>query len=71
MRSGASSTATRSTGRNSFVAYGKELAREPAASAARDLLAHRKRGPVTLLYAARDEEHNNAVVLKAWLETQA
>jgi uncharacterized protein YeaO (DUF488 family) len=53
------------------VAYAKELAREPAASAARDLLAHRKRGPVTLLYAARDEEHNNAVVLKAWLETQA
>ena len=25
-------------------------------------------GPVTLLYAARDVEHNNAVALKAWLE---
>jgi uncharacterized protein YeaO (DUF488 family) len=26
------------------------------------------RHPVTLLYGARDEEHNNAVVLKAYLE---
>jgi uncharacterized protein YeaO (DUF488 family) len=24
--------------------------------------------PVTLLYAARDETHNNAVALKRWLE---
>ncbi len=24
--------------------------------------------PVTLLYAARDESHNNAVALKQWLE---
>jgi uncharacterized protein YeaO (DUF488 family) len=51
------------------AAYRKELAREPAASAARDLLARRKIGTVTLLYAARDEDHNNAVALKAWLET--
>jgi uncharacterized protein YeaO (DUF488 family) len=51
------------------AAYRKELACEPAASAARDLLAHRKIGTVTLLYAARDEEHNNAVALKAWLES--
>ena len=28
--------------------------------------AHRR--PVTLLYAARDEAHNNAVALKRWLE---
>ncbi len=27
-----------------------------------------KEGPLTLLYAARDEAHNNAVALKAWLE---
>lgn len=27
-----------------------------------------KRGPVTLLYSARDTEHNNAIVLKAYLE---
>jgi uncharacterized protein YeaO (DUF488 family) len=52
-----------------FVAvYRRELAHEPAASAARELLA--RRGTVTLLYAARDEAHNNAVALKAWLEEQ-
>jgi uncharacterized protein YeaO (DUF488 family) len=50
------------------AAYRKELAREPAASAARELLA--RPGFVTLLYAARDEAHNNAVALKAWLEEQ-
>jgi uncharacterized protein YeaO (DUF488 family) len=27
------------------------------------------RGPVTLLYSAKDEEHNNAVALKRYLET--
>lgn len=27
-----------------------------------------KNGNVTLLYGAKDEEHNNAVVLKEWLE---
>jgi uncharacterized protein YeaO (DUF488 family) len=54
------------------AAYRKELVEEPAASATRDLLARRrKRGTVTLLYAARDEDHNNAVVLKAWLDEQA
>ncbi len=26
-----------------------------------------RKGAVTLLYAARDEAHNNAVALKAWL----
>jgi uncharacterized protein YeaO (DUF488 family) len=30
-----------------------------------DRLNHR---PVTLLFAARDESHNNAVALKEWLE---
>jgi uncharacterized protein YeaO (DUF488 family) len=34
----------------------------------RDLLARRRKGTVTLLYAARDEAHNKAVALKAWLE---
>jgi uncharacterized protein YeaO (DUF488 family) len=52
------------------TAYRKELAQEPAASAARDLLARRKR-TVTLLYAARDEDHNNAIALQAWLDEQA
>jgi len=27
-----------------------------------------RKGPVTLLYAARDEEHNGAIVLKTFLE---
>lgn len=54
-----------------LAAYRKELEREPAASAAQALLAQRKRGPVTLVYAARDEDHNNAVALKAWLEEQS
>lgn len=49
------------------AAYAKELQAEPAASAATELRRHARQGPVTLLYAARDEEHNNAVALKAWL----
>ncbi|HXW27190.1 MAG TPA: DUF488 family protein [Xanthobacteraceae bacterium] len=32
------------------------------------LRARLRAGPVTLLYAARDETHNNAVALKEWLE---
>jgi uncharacterized protein YeaO (DUF488 family) len=35
------------------------------------LVARAARHQITLLYAARDEEHNNAVVLKRFLETQA
>jgi len=55
----------------SFVAaYGRELEHEPAASAADRIMARLEREPVTLLYAARDELNNNAVVLKAWLETR-
>ena len=33
----------------------------------RDALA---RGPVTLLYAAKDPDHNNAVALRLWLTVQ-
>jgi len=33
------------------------------------LVAKAKAGTVTLIYAARDEEHNEAVVLKEFLET--
>ena len=29
------------------------------------------RGPVTLLFAVRDETRNNAVALKEWLEDHA
>jgi uncharacterized protein YeaO (DUF488 family) len=34
------------------------------------LLEAARRGNVTLLYGARDTEHNNAVALKAYLEKQ-
>ena len=37
----------------------------------RDLRSRARRGPVTLLYSARDEEHNQAVALKAYLGTRA
>jgi len=50
------------------AAYDGELRREPASTAVASLRGHLRRQPVTLLYAARDETHNNAVALKAWLE---
>ena len=50
------------------TAYYAELEREPAQSAARDLLERLSREPVTLLFAVRDETHNNAVALKEWLD---
>ena len=50
------------------VAYGAELEGAAAQAAARDLEDRLRRGPVTLLYAARDEGRNNAVALEAWLE---
>jgi len=36
--------------------------------AVRPLLEAVRKGPVTLVYGARDQEHNDAVVLKSWLE---
>lgn len=48
-------------------AYGAELQSDEAAEAAKELRRHIRTGAVTLLYAARDEAHNNAVALKAWL----
>jgi len=50
------------------AAYAAELAAEAAQAALQELRARLRKGPVTLLYAARDEVHNNAVALKAWLE---
>jgi uncharacterized protein YeaO (DUF488 family) len=47
--------------------YGSEIAREPAAAALAYLRALVRKQPVTLLYAARDEVHNNAVALKKLL----
>ncbi|APG92039.1 uroporphyrin-III c-methyltransferase [Sinorhizobium americanum] len=49
-------------------AYAQELEEEAAQAAVKELRDLLKQGPVTLLYAARDENHNNAVALKAWLE---
>lgn len=46
-------------------AYAFEL--EGAQAAIGELLDRLRQGQVTLLYAARDESHNNAVALKAWL----
>ncbi|HEV2954543.1 MAG TPA: DUF488 family protein [Xanthobacteraceae bacterium] len=48
--------------------YAHELTREPAHGAAGELRKHLRKGPVTLLYAARDEIHNNAIALKRLLE---
>ena len=53
------------------AAYGRELEQEPAKSAAASLRERARHEPVTLLYAARDESHNNAVALKDWLERYA
>ncbi|WP_085025516.1 DUF488 domain-containing protein [Ensifer aridi] len=49
-------------------AYAAELEGEVAQAAASELRERLKEGPVTLLYAARDERRNNAVALNAWLE---
>ncbi|MQW88666.1 DUF488 domain-containing protein [Sinorhizobium saheli] len=49
-------------------AYAAELEGEAAQAAVKELADHLGEGPVTLLYAARDESRNNAVALKAWLE---
>ena len=50
------------------AAYAVELEAASAQAAVEDLLDRLGKGPVTLLYAARDEQRNNAVALKAWLE---
>ncbi len=52
-----------------FVAhYRRELAKEPAKSGVALLRKKAREGTVTLLYGTRNEERNNATVLKAWLE---
>jgi uncharacterized protein YeaO (DUF488 family) len=49
-------------------AYAAELKQEPAKGAFADLRARAGKEHVTLVYAARDETHNHAVLLKRWLE---
>jgi len=47
--------------------YAREVEQHPEALA--QLMAQVRKGPVTLVYAAKDEEHNNAVFLKAFVES--
>lgn len=47
--------------------YRRELRERAAASAVRELRAYARREPLTLIYAAKDEEHNGAAVLCAVL----
>ncbi len=54
--------------REFVAAYGRELKQEPAKTAAATLCEKARHETVTLLYAARDENHNNAVALKDFLE---
>ena len=49
------------------AAYGRELADGEAADAAQELIELIQGGPVTLLYAAKGEERNNASALRDWL----
>jgi uncharacterized protein YeaO (DUF488 family) len=50
------------------TAYFAELARPEAQAALRNLVARLGDAPVTLLFAARDDSHNNAVALQEWLD---
>jgi uncharacterized protein YeaO (DUF488 family) len=49
-------------------AYKRELTGAQAQAAVAELEGLMRKGPVTLLYAARDDAHNNAVALKSWIE---
>lgn len=49
--------------------YMKELDNNPAAAEAKN--NWNKQSAVTLLYGAKDAEHNQAIVLKKWLEDQS
>src|SRR5689334_3077598 len=48
--------------------YSRELNSNPAA--VEPIIKAAKRGNVTLVYSARDTEHNNAVLLKEYVEGQ-
>ena len=53
------------------IAYYAELEQAPAQSAIGVLLDRLTHQAITLLFAARDETHNNAVALKEWLDKRA
>ncbi len=44
--------------------YRAELRKKPASTALAALVQRASAGPITLVYAARDEEHNGALVLR-------
>ena len=48
--------------------YVQELEAPEKAELLQDLLARARQGTVTLIFAARDQEKNNAVVVKSFLE---
>lgn len=52
------------------AAYSAELGGAAAEAALAVLGTKMEAGPVTLLYAAKDEERNNAEALRLWLEEQ-
>jgi uncharacterized protein YeaO (DUF488 family) len=49
--------------------YLKELKRPEAVSLLREIAETARKGTVTLVYSAKDEQHNQAVVLKDALES--
>ena len=48
--------------------YRDELRRQPAASLVDELVSRARRSPITLVYGAKDELHNQAVVLREVIE---
>lgn len=48
--------------------YREELSRSPARELVQQLAERARRGTVTLVFGARDEQHNNAVVLAEVLQ---
>lgn len=48
--------------------YARELREGPGAAALAELTGRAAHGPVTLVYGARDERHNNASVLRDLIE---
>ena len=53
-----------------LAAYFVELDNAAARAAAGAMFERLRDGPVSLLYAARDEQRNNAVALRMWLDRQ-
>jgi uncharacterized protein YeaO (DUF488 family) len=49
--------------------YRRELKREPASEVLAELVARASTGTVTLVYGARDEQHNGALVLREEIES--